>query len=45
MPTAAVTFTATIPGINYRWQMEIVRRGRAAWHFEQEWQDQLRVDR
>jgi len=45
VPTPAVTFTATIPGINYRWQMEIVRRRRAAWHFEQEWQDQLRVDR
>jgi hypothetical protein len=34
VPTPAVTFTAAIPGINYRWQMEIVRRGRAACHFD-----------
>jgi len=34
MPTPAVTFTATIPGTNYRWQMEIVRRRRAAWHLD-----------
>ncbi len=45
MPTAAVTFTATIPGINYRWQMGDCQARPRRVEFRQEWQDQLRVDR
>ena len=44
MITAAVTYVFAIPANNYYWQMEIWKRGGAAWTFDKNGHHWLEVD-
>ena len=44
MITAAFTYAFAIPANNYHWQMEIWKRGGAAWTVDKNWPSGLEVD-